>query len=209
MCFMRENREAIAEEVGTTDTATLSKVIGERWAQLSDRSLYEQLAAKDRSRHDREMVVYEAALGEEHDAEQARLAAAAAGPSEREMERAEKRARLADDVEARAAQPKKERKAKVLNESEKQLRLQNKEIEQDKARAAKQRLNFLLGQSDLFRHFGMVRMGTHTGGGKPGATGKGSRRISLCQGVASAQIPAASLARVRAQDAHALPCLVC
>jgi len=177
MCFSRENREAIAEEVGSTDTATLSKVIGERWAQLSDRSLYEQLAAKDKARHDREIAVYEAALEEEHDAEQARLAAAASGPSDREMERAEKRARLADDVEARAAQPKKERKAKVLTESEKQLQAQNKEIEQDKARAAKQRLNFLLGQSELSKHFGMVRAGKHAGGSRPDAT-RHRRRLS-------------------------------
>jgi len=157
MFFQRESREPISKEIGSTDTATLSKVIGERWGQLVDRSRFEQMAAHDKGRHEREMAAYDAALEQEHVAEEARLAMAAAGPSDREVERSEKRARLADEVESRAAAPKKEKKARVLTAAEKTLSSQNKEIEDDKARAAKQRLNFLLGQSDLFKHFGMVR----------------------------------------------------
>ena len=51
-------------------------------------------------------------------------------------------------------QPKKQ---KVLTEEQKTLQSQNKAIEADKAKSAKQRLNYLLQQSDLFKHFGMIK----------------------------------------------------
>jgi len=157
MCFARENRDAISQEVGATDTSTLSKVIGERWGEVTDRSRWERQAADDRVRHDREMATYQAGLNAEDAAEKARIASAASGPSDRELERAEKRQRLQEEVEERAAAPKKERKAKVLTQAEQTLAAQNKEIESDKAKSAKQRLNFLLGQSDLFKHFGLAK----------------------------------------------------
>ncbi|EOD18155.1 hypothetical protein EMIHUDRAFT_447960 [Emiliania huxleyi CCMP1516] len=157
MCFARENRDAISQEVGATDTSTLSKVIGERWGEVTDRSRWERQAADDRVRHDREMATYQAGLNAEDAAEKARIASAASGPSDRELERAEKRQRLQEEVEERAAAPKKERKAKVLTQAEQTLVAQNKEIESDKAKSAKQRLNFLLGQSDLFKHFGLAK----------------------------------------------------
>ena len=94
MCFARENRDAISQEVGATDTSTLSKVIGERWGEVTDRSRWERQAADDRVRHDREMATYQAGLNAEDAAEKARIASAASGPSDRELERAEKRQRL-------------------------------------------------------------------------------------------------------------------
>ena len=42
-----------------------------------------------------------------------------------------------------------------MSESEKTLTQQNKEIEADAGAQAKKRLSFLLGQSDLFKHFGL------------------------------------------------------
>ena len=137
MCFARENRDAISQEVGATDTSTLSKVIGERWGEVTDRSRWERQAADDRVRHDREMATYQAGLNAEDAAEKARIASAASGPSDRELERAEKRQRLQEEVEERAAAPKKERKAKVLTQAEQTLAAQNKEIESDKACAAR------------------------------------------------------------------------
>lgn len=157
MFFARANREAISSESGATDTSTLSKLIGERWSQETERGRYEQLAAQDRVRHDKEMAAYDAALAREHTAERSRAAAAASGPSEREVERAEKRDRLEREHDERAAAPKKEKKARVLTEEQRTIAANNAIIETDKAAAAKQRLNFLLGQSDLFKHFGMVR----------------------------------------------------
>lgn len=45
-------------------------------------------------------------------------------------------------------------KTRVLTEEEKSLAVQNKAIMRDMDASAKQRLSFLLGQSDLFKHFG-------------------------------------------------------
>ena len=53
------------------------------------------------------------------------------------------------------AEPKKEKKQKVMSASEKSLAQQNKDVLSDSDAQAKKRLKFLLGQSELFKHFGV------------------------------------------------------
>ena len=155
MLFGRDHREAVAAELGTSDPKMVSRALGDKWAAQVDKSTWEAMAAKDKARFERENAVYQASLQEEEDAIAEAAAAAAAGPSEREVERAEKRARMEEEAAARAEKPKAPKKVKTMSAEEKQLAAQNKEIMGDKEAAAKQRLNFLLGQSDLFRHFGL------------------------------------------------------
>ena len=155
MFFSRDHRESIASE--GNDMHQVSKVLGERWGQTADRSRWEALAEQDKQRFDKEIAVYNSALEQEEADERAARDAAASGPSEREMQRAEKRAILQEKVDERAAAPKPVKKQKVLSASDKALAAQNKAIEDDKAGSAKQRLTFLLGQSDLFKHFGLAK----------------------------------------------------
>jgi len=160
MFFCQENRELAQKESGTTDTKTISKWLGDKWAQCEDRTPYEELSASDKARFERENTAYLRALDEEEAEYKAELDAAAAGPSEREVERAEKRARMEAEAAARAEKPKAPKKARVQTEDEKRLEEQNKAIMGDKDKSAKQRLAFLLGQSDLFKHFGLQEEGT-------------------------------------------------
>ena len=87
--------------------------------------------------------------------EKAERDAAAAGPSDRELEREMKRKRMEDEASERMAKPKAPRQQRERTEEEKSLESQNKAIMGDMAASAKQRLSFLLGQSDIFKHFGM------------------------------------------------------
>jgi hypothetical protein len=155
MLFGRDHREITATELGTTDPKLVSKALGEKWAAQADRSTWELLAEQDKARFERENALYTASLDAEAEAEQSAKDAAAAGPSEREVERAEKRARMEEDAARRAEKPKGPKKAKVLSADEKALEAQNKAIMGDKEKSTKQRLAFLLGQSDLFKHFGL------------------------------------------------------
>ena len=147
MFFSAEQRDAAQMESGTTDPKVISKVLGDKWAQLDDKATYEAQASADRVRFDRENGAYQAALQAEEDEHQRGLAEAAAGPSEREVERAEKRARMEAEAAARADKPKAPKKVKQLSEEEKRLEAQNKAIMGDMDKSAKQRLTFLLGQS--------------------------------------------------------------
>ncbi|KAL1510237.1 hypothetical protein AB1Y20_006563 [Prymnesium parvum] len=155
MCFMREQRDVVCAELGTSAPNVISKVIGERWAAQEDRSRWERQAEQDSIRHAREMAVYEAELAREEEEERRKRDAAASGPSDREVERAEKRAMMQEMATARMEAPKPIKKQKVLTEEQQSLAAQNKAIEADMERSAKQRLSFLLGQSDLFKHFGL------------------------------------------------------
>merc|ERR1719424_1358184 len=91
MFFSKDMREAVVAEIGSTDTKLVSKAIGEKWAAQAEKSTWEKLSASDKARFERENGVYQAMLAEEEDEEAATKAEAAAGPSEREVERAEKR----------------------------------------------------------------------------------------------------------------------
>ena len=157
MLYGQEFREATCAELGTTDPKVISKALGDKWGQVADKSKWEKLAAADKARFEKENAIYTAALEAEAEADRQSKAAAAAGPSDREVERAEKRARMDAEAAARQEKPKAPRKAKVLTAEEKELAAQNKEIMGDKQAAAKKRLQFLLGQSDLFKHFGIGR----------------------------------------------------
>ena len=57
------------------------------------------------------------------------------------------------------AEPKKEKKQRTMSAAEKSLAAQNKAIEADKSKAAKSRLHFLLGKSEVFKHFGLLKEG--------------------------------------------------
>ena len=155
MFFNQEMRDTAQTELGTSDPKMVSKWLGEKWAQVEDKSHYEKLAEADKHRFEKENRVYQAELDEEEAEHQAELEEAAAGPSEREQERASKRARMEADAAARAEKPKGPKKVRELTDDEKKLQAQNKSIMGDMDKSAKQRLTFLLGQSDLFKHFGL------------------------------------------------------
>eukprot|EP00966_Prymnesium_polylepis_P319511 7375958-Prymnesium_polylepis.2 len=149
MFFCQEHRSEVSAELGTGATNMIQKELGTRWAATEDRSRYDHMAGKDRARHDREMAGYDAELAREEAEEQAMRDAKASGPSDREVERSEKRAAMQEKATARMDAPKAPKKQKVLTDEQKHLAEQNKVIEADKDRAAKNRLKFLLGQSDL------------------------------------------------------------
>lgn len=155
MFYCRDFREAVAAEIGTSATNVLSTALGERWKAQEERGKWERLAENDRARHDREMAEYDAQLEREEAEEKRKREAAASGPSDREVERAEKRAMMQKKAAARMDAPKPIKKQKVMTEEQQHLADQNKAIEADMERSAKQRLSFLLGQSDLFKHFGL------------------------------------------------------
>ena len=177
MFFGRDHRDAVSAELGTTDPKVVSKALGEKWAAQADKAPWERLAEQDKARFDRENNIYLASLQSEADEEQASKDAAAAGPSEREAERAEKRARMEEEAAIRAAKPKAPRKEKVLSAEAQALQQQNKDIMGDMDKSAKQRLAFLLGQSDLFKHFVKDEDLEKIGKGK-GKAGGGKKRKS-------------------------------
>ena len=61
-----------------------------------------------------------------------------------------------EEAARRLAEPKKEKKQKVMSAAEKMLSQQNRDVLVDSESQAKKRLKFLLGQSDLFKHFGLT-----------------------------------------------------
>ena len=159
MMFCADHRDTVAGELGSGAAANVSKVLGERWAAQEDREKWERQAAKDKARHESEMAAYNQALEEERAAAAAAAEAAAAGPSEREEERAKKRQLMQEQAAEREAKPKAPKKQRELTATEKSLAAQNKAIEADKSKAAKSRLHFLLGKSEVFKHFGLLKEG--------------------------------------------------
>jgi len=156
MLFVRDFRDMVTAEVGS-EPSLVSKALSERWKQQGDRSRWEQLSMQDHERYQQDMARYNRALEEEEQEEQRLRNESASGPSEREVARAEKRAILQEELEERAAQPKQPKKQRVMSEMERNLEAQNKQIEADKNKSASSRLNFLLNQSDLFKHFGLTK----------------------------------------------------
>ena len=155
MFFCQDYREEAQAQVGSGATHEVQKVLGEKWGQTTDRQHWEKLAEKDKLRYDAEMAKYNAMLEAEAEEERRMKEEAAAGPSARELERDEKRARMQEEAARREAAPKKEKKQKTLSAEEKALQEQNSAIDADAGAQAKKRLSFLLGQSDLFKHFGL------------------------------------------------------
>ena len=155
MIFCGDYRDQVAAELGSAAPNVVSKALGERWGQTVDRNVWEKRAEQDRSRYDSEIQTYNASLEREAAEEQRKRDAAASGPSGREVERAQKRHQMEEEMARRDAEPKKEKKQKTMSASEKALAQQNKDVLADSGSQAKKRLSFLLGQSDLFKHFGL------------------------------------------------------
>ena len=126
MFFCNDHREAVAAELGSSATNQVAKVLGEKWAQTTERQAWERLAAQDKVRHETEMSKYNAELEAEAEEERRAKEAAASGPSDREVERDAKRAQMQEDAARREAAPKKPKKERVLTEGEKSLKQQNK-----------------------------------------------------------------------------------
>mmetsp|Transcript_19767 Transcript_19767/g.49932 ORF Transcript_19767/g.49932 Transcript_19767/m.49932 type:complete len:811 (-) Transcript_19767:154-2586(-) len=155
MLFCKDYRDQVAAEVGSAAPNVVSKALGEKWAQTTDRHTWEQQAEKDKARYDKEMAAHTAMLDEEAAEVRRERDAAAAGPSDRDAERSLKRQQLQEELAKREAEPKKEKKQKTMSAAEKSLAAQNKEVLADSGAQAKKRLSFLLGQSELFKHFGL------------------------------------------------------
>ena len=155
MFFCKDYRDQVATELGSSAPNVVSKALGDKWGKTTDRRTWEKQAEQDRARFDKEIQAYNAALEKEDEELRKARDAAASGPSDREVERAQKRAKMEDDLARREAEPKKEKKQRVMSASEKALAQQNKDVLADSSAQAKKRLSFLLGQSDLFKHFGL------------------------------------------------------
>ena len=65
MLFCKDYRDQVAAEVGSAAPNIVSKALGERWGQTTDRHTWEKQAEKDRVRYDREKAAHDAMLDEE------------------------------------------------------------------------------------------------------------------------------------------------
>ena len=65
MLFCKDYRDQVAAEVGSAAPNVVSKALGEKWAQTTDRHTWEQQAEKDKARYDKEMAAHTAMLDEE------------------------------------------------------------------------------------------------------------------------------------------------
>ena len=101
MLFCKDYREQVAAEVGSAAPGVVSKALGERWGQTTDRQTWEKQAEKDRVRYDREMGAHSAMLDAEAAEVRRERDAYAAGPSEREAERSQKRQVMQEDAAKR------------------------------------------------------------------------------------------------------------
>ena len=101
MLFCKDYRDQVAAEVGSAAPNVVSKALGEKWAQTTDRHTWEQQAEKDKARYDKEMAAHTAMLDEEAAEVRRERDAAAAGPSDRDAERSLKRQQLQEELAKR------------------------------------------------------------------------------------------------------------
>ena len=113
MLFCKDYRDQVAAEVGSAAPNVVSKALGEKWAQTTDRHTWEQQAEKDKARYDKQMAAHTAMLDEEAAEVRRERDAAAAGPSDRDAERSLKRQQLQEQLAKREAEPKKEKKQRT------------------------------------------------------------------------------------------------
>ena len=101
MLFCKDYRDQVAAEVGSAAPNVVSKALGEKWAQTTDRHTWEQQAERDKARYDKEMAAHTAMLDEEAAEVRRERDAAAAGPSDRDAERSLKRQQLQEELAKR------------------------------------------------------------------------------------------------------------
>jgi hypothetical protein len=101
MLFCKDYRDQVAAEVGSAAPNVVSKALGEKWAQTTDRHTWEQQAEKDKARYDKQMAAHTAMLDEEAAEVRRERDAAAAGPSDRDAERSLKRQQLQEQLAKR------------------------------------------------------------------------------------------------------------
>ena len=109
MLFCKDYREQVAAEVGSAAPNVVSKALGERWGQTTDRHTWEKQAEKERVRYDREMAAHSAMLDEEAAEVRRERDAYAAGPSDREAERSQKRQQMQEESAKREVRGRSER----------------------------------------------------------------------------------------------------
>ena len=107
--FCKDYREQVAAEVGSAAPNVVSKALGERWGQTTDRHTWEKQAEKERVRYDREMAAHSAMLDEEAAEVRRERDAYAAGPSDREAERSQKRQQMQEESAKREVRGRSER----------------------------------------------------------------------------------------------------
>ena len=101
MLFCKDYREQVAAEVGSAAPNVVSKALGEKWGQTTDRHTWEKQAEKDKARYDKEMAAHTAMLDEEAADVRRERDAYAAGPSDREAERSQKRQEMQEETAKR------------------------------------------------------------------------------------------------------------
>ena len=72
--------------------------LGEKWGQTTDRHTWEKQAEKDKARYDKEMAAHTAMLDDEAADVRRERDAYAAGPSDREAERSQKRQEMQEET---------------------------------------------------------------------------------------------------------------
>lgn len=168
MFFQKLRMSAIKEElIRNEQDSSLGAVMTQvsvRWKALSDseRAEFDQMAAKDRERFDRETAQRDAEFLEmqeerrrqnattsfDNRARNSTLAMTDAAITKSE---APKRKRVVTEEEKQAREKSKQNKA----EEERRIDIQHQEITDSKSEQAEARLKYLLSQSDIFSHFGL------------------------------------------------------
>jgi hypothetical protein len=152
-----EIRKQLKDGGEDADFAAMQREISRRWKELDDsaKAKYLKLAATDKARLNRENEERDAAAQQEAEERRKKREDVSEGGRERKVQEAKVERKVVRRELTGA-----EKKAKAAARKERDEKLGNIEDQQealklDKANAAEARLKFLLGQADIFQHFGV------------------------------------------------------
>ena len=185
MFFQKANLSAIRAELQEggkePDFAGTQQECAARWKALtaSDRRPYEQEAADDRERFDLEREQRDREAEQEIAARRAAAEAPVEGPRQRKqrVEQVVRKPRVQKELTEEQLERKREREAmwaarrQEREAEEAVLEEQKRRLAAQKAAAAQKRLKFLMGQSDVFKHFVSE---LESGSGSASGSGAGS-----------------------------------
>jgi hypothetical protein len=150
-------RQELTDGGEEADFSAMQKEISRRWKDLdaSAKDKYLKLAATDKQRFNRENEDRDAEHQRQAEERRAKREEVSEGGRERKLA-PEKKERKVVHRELTAAQ--KKEKAAAKKERDRKvgtIAAQQEALNEEKANAAEARLKFLLGQADIFQHFGI------------------------------------------------------
>ena len=214
MFYQKQNLSDIGKELKESDAAAdfgaVQQATAARWKALSakERAPYEALAAADKARAAREHAARDAEITAEREAARAAAAAPVTGPRDRKVLHAAepKKERVKKDLTADQLARKAEReagwaRAKAERQAEEAiLEKQKAQLRAEHAKAGRARLKYLLGQSDVFKHFGLTDAQDEADTAAAAAAGGGGGGAAAA---AAAKSPPASPSKRRVAPAAA------